>query len=330
MLHTRYIAHPGLTAIAAVLALSSTPLAAQEADPAATATAVPAESPPPAADTPSTTAADPLAPEPAAESATAAAAPATTTRRAAATRTQASRPQATRAMAAAAPPAATTVAAPPAEPAAPMVAPAPVPAEDLAAAPMTPDVAPAVSEPFMIDMDQALPIAGAAGLALVGFAGIGMAMRRRRRRNAEEGLSYSEAHMWHEPTVARAEPLAPQQQSKALRSTAAPSTGWTTASAFGWGSAASQVTSAAPTASSHHNESRIDAALRGPTPDNPFLSLKKRLRRAAFFEQRDRAVRNGTAKPISPMAGLPKAMADKTANLARGGNVTARRELAPA
>jgi hypothetical protein len=30
------------------------------------------------------------------------------------------------------------------------------------------------------------------------------------------------------------------------------------------------------------------AAYRGPTPDNPSLSLKKRLKRARFFDQRER------------------------------------------
>ena len=31
-----------------------------------------------------------------------------------------------------------------------------------------------------------------------------------------------------------------------------------------------------------------DAAYRGPTPDNPSLSLKTRLKRARFFDERDR------------------------------------------
>ena len=50
---------------------------------------------------------------------------------------------------------------------------------------------------------------------------------------------------------------------------------------------------------------RIEAAKRGPTPDNPSLSLKKRLKRAAFFDQRDRAIAAGKAAPVSAMAGLP-------------------------
>jgi hypothetical protein len=53
---------------------------------------------------------------------------------------------------------------------------------------------------------------------------------------------------------------------------------------------------------------RIEAAKRGPTPDNPSLSLKKRLKRAAFFDQRDRQIAAGRAAPVPSMAGLPQAM----------------------
>lgn len=48
---------------------------------------------------------------------------------------------------------------------------------------------------------------------------------------------------------------------------------------------------------------------RSPTPPPfwrpPALPLKKRLQRAAFFDQRERAVAAGKAEPMSPMAGLP-------------------------
>ena len=58
-------------------------------------------------------------------------------------------------------------------------------------------------------------------------------------------------------------------------------------------------------------ESHVERAMRGPTPDNPSLSLKKRLKRAAFFDQRDREVAEGTAAPVDPEAGLPEAMTDQ-------------------
>jgi hypothetical protein len=55
-------------------------------------------------------------------------------------------------------------------------------------------------------------------------------------------------------------------------------------------------------------ESHVERAMRGPTPDNPSLSLKKRLKRAAFFDQRDREVAAGDAEPVDADAGLPEAM----------------------
>jgi hypothetical protein len=58
------------------------------------------------------------------------------------------------------------------------------------------------------------------------------------------------------------------------------------------------------------DESHIDRAMRGPTPDNPSLSLKKRMKRAAFFDQRERDVATGDAEPVDAGAGLPDAAAD--------------------
>ena len=62
-----------------------------------------------------------------------------------------------------------------------------------------------------------------------------------------------------------------------------------------------------PNAASGSEESHVDRAVRGPTPDNPSLSLKTRLKRAAFFHQREREVAEGTAEPVNPEAGLPEA-----------------------
>ncbi|HET9811582.1 MAG TPA: hypothetical protein VFP53_07795 [Sphingomicrobium sp.] len=58
------------------------------------------------------------------------------------------------------------------------------------------------------------------------------------------------------------------------------------------------------------NESHVERAMRGPTPDNPSLSLKKRLKRAAFFDKRDREVAEGKAEPVDSDAGLPDSMGD--------------------
>ncbi len=55
------------------------------------------------------------------------------------------------------------------------------------------------------------------------------------------------------------------------------------------------------------DETYVDRAMEGPTPDNPSLSLKTRLKRAAFFDKREREVVEGDAEPVDPLAGLPEA-----------------------
>lgn len=57
-------------------------------------------------------------------------------------------------------------------------------------------------------------------------------------------------------------------------------------------------------------ESHVDRAMLGPTPDNPSLSLKTRLKRAAFFDQRERQVAKGKAVPVDADAGLPEQMVE--------------------
>ena len=57
--------------------------------------------------------------------------------------------------------------------------------------------------------------------------------------------------------------------------------------------------------------SHVDRAMRGPTPDNPSQSLSKRLKRAAFFDKREREVAAGTAEPVDATAGLPDAVAEE-------------------
>ena len=59
------------------------------------------------------------------------------------------------------------------------------------------------------------------------------------------------------------------------------------------------------------DETYVDRAMEGPTPDNPSLSLKTRLKRAAFFDKREREVVEGDAEPVDPQAGLPEAGVDE-------------------
>jgi hypothetical protein len=91
-------------------------------------------------------------------------------------------------------------------------------------------------------------------------------------------------------------------------------------SAFNWGnpqpSAATTLNPAADvpavddrtTDARQSGETWVERAQRGPTPDNPSLSLRKRLKRAAFFDKREREVAAGQAPQVEPDAGLPDNM----------------------
>lgn len=67
------------------------------------------------------------------------------------------------------------------------------------------------------------------------------------------------------------------------------------------------MTTETPNADAGPDESHMDRAVLGPTSDNPSLSLKTRLKRAAFFDKREREVEAGEAEPVDPQAGLPEA-----------------------
>ena len=282
----------GGPAIAAVLALTATPALAQEVTPQATPQITIPDEPAPAATTTTTTTttSDPLAAQPAAEVDTTAAAdtPAAPVASKPATANKA-RPRAV-----AAAPAATRTAAPAADPveaapasAAPVdpaftAAPPPLPAQPEAAAPVAAEA---------VAADDALPIALGAGLGLLALGGAAFALRRRRRHEVDEQIVATE------PTIAR-RPAAPTPAEAPIA---------TGRSAFNWGAPARAATTiaAAPAGSNW-----VERAQRGPSPENPFLSLKKRLQRAAFYDQRERAVAAGRARPLSPMAGLPRRFAD--------------------
>jgi hypothetical protein len=296
---------PGMTAIAAVLAFSATPAFAQEVSPAPTTQTVPDPAPAePAAPAPvasapettvttttttepvaTTTATDPLAP--------AAAAPVverTTTTRTTRT-TRSTRPSALAAARAASAPASTAAPAaiapaPLAEPAVPAPAIAPVAAEPAPAQPTTSEA---------VVSDDVLPIAGAAGLGLLALGSAAFALRRRKRNEVGE---YDLNPTYDEPRMARAEPI-PAREPRAAAAVATPAG----ASAFNWRDQSAQAAPVEPVPGAPG--SHIAAAKRGPTPENPFLSLKKRLKRASFFEQRDRLVAQGRATPRPLGAGLP-------------------------
>lgn len=292
--HANY--RSGLTAIAAVLALSSTPLLGQDVttppDPV-TETAPQPVSEPTASDplAPETTASEPT--EPAAESSTTAEtpAPARTTRRAA------SRSRTVATDRAPAEPVRTAAAEPSPQAAQPVAEATPLPP----AGAMNPEPMPvAEPAPAAVDeqlaasdltTDESLPVAGAAALGLLALGGLGLAVQRRRRRRAElehyqANKLYFDAHPAEpmpngkEPAFARPIPQtavvsAPAEMPAGVQRTKLPD-GFDL-SRFG---------------------PHVRAAYLGPTEDNPSLSLKNRLRRAAAMDQRARI--EGESRPEQP------------------------------
>lgn len=75
------------------------------------------------------------------------------------------------------------------------------------------------------------------------------------------------------------------------------------------------MTTDKPEAGSDSEESHVDRAMLGPTPDNPSASLDKRLKRARFFDQRERQVAAGEAEPVDSDAGLPEQLVDDIAGM---------------
>lgn len=286
------LSRPATCAIAAFLALSSPSAFAQEtAAPAAEPVAPPVMVPPVAPTTAPAPVAAPAQPAPViqvpleiepAPVPVAKATPRTaskTATRAAAARTAA--PTAAPAPAAAAPVAVASTEVIPTDDAA-----SPLPTETLApvAAAVEPAPAPitetaATNESFPWEL-----AGGAAALLIVGGAGLAFARRRRSREDwAESTVEYD--HVPVAPAVAapaaarEPEPVIPAQPAYALREEqvftvpVAPVQRSTPAFA------------AAPSGSMGRHEA---LALVGPTADNPFLTLKKRLKRARFHDRKER------------------------------------------
>jgi len=319
----------GATAIAAALALSSTPLLAQQATPDTTQTApstAPATDSAPATDTVPTVAVPAVTTTTSDTSAPATTSTTTTTRTtvhhtvASTARPAAARTVATHHVAAAAPVAAAPAAAPVATVPATTTAPAP-PAGPPPLAQIAGPPPAAANNNQQTQSDRTSEIVGAAIFALIVLGAIAYALSRRRRTREtvyeeqayEPEASYEEA----EPVHARA-PIAEEQPA-----IVAPET-----SAFAWGNRPQAGTLETPAAAKAEADEpmtlpsgfdlsrfgpHVRAAYRGPTPDNPSLSLRNRLRRAAAMDQKERAM--GREASDAPM---------------NGETVTERRELADA
>ena len=269
----------GAAAIVAAFALSSTSLTAQETVPVAD---VPVASDPATSMETTAPVAEPT-PVPSDPELEATPAPAST----AAAKPKAAK-SATTAKVTARPAAA--VAAPTSAPAATPTAVA-EPVVDIPEAMADPVVTPPV-EPTAAPIadDSAAEIAFGGALALLVLGGGAVALARRRKS----------------PNVADEHDFAPIN-ARAPDVTATPVS---ERPAFDWGQSVPAAAPAPAMAPIAAGGSAIERARRGPTPDNPSLSLKKRLKRATFFEQREREIAAGKARPVDQLAGLPKKLAE--------------------
>ena len=136
---------------------------------------------------------------------------------------------------------------------------------------------------------------GALALLALGGAGVGMASRRRRKRQELADQAAMDQPMTIEP-----EPMPRHDVIHEQPAIVAPS-------AFAWGNPQPVESKV----EQRDGETWVERAYRGPTPDNPSLSLRKRLKRANFFDARERRVAAGKAQPIDADAGLPENVASE-------------------
>ena len=149
---------------------------------------------------------------------------------------------------------------------------------------------------------ETLPIAGGV-LALLVLGGAAAALASRRRKRREQELADQET-MSYEPFETVTPPQArPQPIVHAEQPATAPAV-----SAFPWGSQQPTSEPIAEQDDRRPGETWVERAYRGPTPNNPSVSLRNRLKRAAFFDKREREAAAGLAAPVDARAGLPGAM----------------------
>lgn len=311
MTQSKKTSRPGAMAIAVVLALSSTPLLAQPAASNPPVVTLPTPAPPTRA--PVATLPTPAAPvqrvtvpevAPVAAAQTPRAErPAAPVRARAATTSQ-------RSATAPAP-----VAPAPAEPApAPFLPPestmteAPAPA---ALPPVTTGTDPVQASPASAEAgNDVLPIAGGA-LGLAVLAGGAYALARRRRRDEGDQEAYEISDSWEQDHAMQVV-TAPDHASIPVAAPVRPSV------------AAAAVPAGVDIATlGRHTR----AAYEGPTQDNPSLSLKRRLKRAAFFDQREAMTREAGEAP-TPVANRADA-AIETGSAPRRDSVVTSRRVSP-
>ncbi len=124
--------------------------------------------------------------------------------------------------------------------------------------------------------DGTLPLVGAGALAVLALGAAGFALSRRRRRDDVFADETVEAEPMMADPIARPAPAFAREAAPVAVPAAAAATlpNGFDVSRYG-----------------HH----VQAAYRGPTPDNPFVSLKKRLTRAHFYDMQEARAAHGDA-----------------------------------
>ena len=166
--------------------------------------------------------------------------------------------------------------------------------------------------------DQTKMELGGGALAILALGAGAFAVSRRRRRADEEELWENEQS---EP-IAVAEPVAAAEPVRATAPRHDPVGGYEPRvrtpehdSAFAWNRAGEEARTASD--ERRAGETWVERAYRGPSADNPSQSLRKRLKRAAFFDKREREAAASQAAPVEADAGLPeRAMAERELELA--------------
>jgi hypothetical protein len=179
--------------------------------------------------------------------------------------------------------------APAAAPAAAATAPeAPAPtATPLVDARPTTEPAPVEEAKAKPKIDETIPIAGGAGAVILALAGAGMAIRRRKRSEEEEGELHDETVLTDEVMPA---PTPEPWNPPVVEPTVAP--------------IAATRTDVPEDFETSHFGRHVQAAYAGPTPENPSLSLRKRLKLAGELDRRERMA--GTApKTDAPVQAKP-------------------------
>jgi hypothetical protein len=144
------------------------------------------------------------------------------------------------------------------------------------------------AKPMIGPFDEPTAELGGGAIALLAIGMAAFALSRRKRDEVAE---------WETETVVD-EPRDPLFDEPMFQPTESEG------SAFAWGNSA-------PVGDKVEGETWVERAYRGPTPDNPSHSLRGRLKRAAFFDKRERDAAAGKAVPVDADAGLPEAVTDE-------------------